>query len=181
VAFAARRNPYVPLISGIVGFAVSVFLYVGAELDAKRYATSPSCASVFVLSAPLDGACRVASMQIVDTYMSTGKGASRHVVLAAGDAPSINVIVSHNRRGSVVHGYLTDRDRYATVQYFGKDVVLVETRSGLFETTKLPANRAQTWVILGVIFGFVGTAGALIAVFGSAGARRSAPEGGFGA
>jgi hypothetical protein len=163
---AWRRDPRKSFLAvGAGGLIAGSVMFALASRDLKVYDAAPSCRDGFAPTEPLDRTCRIVTTRIRDAYTTSGRGASTHVVLALPDGSNANVVAGAERRGSVVRGFLRDGDGVASVQFFGNDIVAIETRSGLLDTNAMPAGRVQTWGLAGIALGVLGTLAALALAF----------------
>jgi hypothetical protein len=156
-----RRSPIPGIVLGVIGLAVGGTMFGVSSADERTYTTDPSCVAGFALRSEDAGACRTASMRIVQWYWSSGRSAARHIVLADRDGRRWYVTYGGDRRGSVWHGLYDTDDRFANVQFLNGQIVLVETASGLATTTAQPAERVNLWAFLGIAAGIGGVLSAL--------------------
>jgi hypothetical protein len=158
---SGRRSPIPGIVIGVIGLAVGGSMFAVSSADERTYTTDPSCTAGFALRSEDARACRTASMRIAQWYWSSGRGAARHLVLVDASGRRWYVTYGFDRHGSVWRGLYDTDDRFADVQLFDGQIVLVATASGLATTNAQPMARVNFWALLGIAAGLGGIFSAL--------------------
>jgi len=168
--YAARQSSArlrTSIAAGALALVAGGVMLIRAEGDLHRYRSDAACQAGFALARAQYGACRLAAGTIESAYSthSSRGGTSYYLSLGLNDGTSRTVTLAHEVSGNVWNGARSGVATLATVQYFGADVVQVETSAGYAETTSLPRNRLNLWALVALGGGLLGALCALRLAF----------------
>ena len=152
-----RSNPVGGIFLCAIGFIFGTSRYAIAIEDQQTFDAAPSCAQSRPPYTARDGMCRFVSMEITRIYESRYRSSRKyHLVLSSAMVRNLDVVFGAHRSGNVIVGFLHRSDRDANVEFFRGFPVVVQTASGVLETSEFPAQRELLWGVVALLCGGVG-------------------------